>query len=141
MAPRLKMVGDGTSHADVMCFDKAFINDSQCRLSFVSRTRILEKKSDFIYCHNTCLDLFQTNVALCSNCVFEVKSEVLTLKHNQSPHVSLYVKIVALLDNLSTYFCLLLRIRCSQLVYWTSLSILWEDNKTPTTFYLSAILL
>ena len=54
------------------------------------------KKVCFDICH-TCLDLFLTNVALFSNnCVFEVKSEVLALKNNQSLFVSFYVKIVAL---------------------------------------------
>lgn len=59
---------------------------------------MLKKKSALIFddiCH-TCLDLFLTNVALFSNCVFEVKSEVLALKNNQSLYVSFYVKIVAL---------------------------------------------
>lgn len=54
------------------------------------------KKVCFDICH-TCLDLFLTNVASFSNnCVFEVKSEVLALKNNQSLSVSFYVKIVAL---------------------------------------------
>ena len=85
------MVGDRTSNADVMCFDAAFSS----MILNVDSALYTRKKVCFDVCH-TCLDLFQTDVALCSNYVCEVKSEVLALKHNQSAHVSLYVKIVAL---------------------------------------------